>query len=238
MIQLMSRAGNFSCALAGGLNGAMPPRRSAERGAGGVAQETTPIDPQLAAHGVLLSPVPAAQATRVPWAAMSRDLVERVSIQEVCKRDVLRDETGGVDQNSLVIALATLLLARYQLVDLAVELLARELARLDHPLELALQHVEVPTVDDDLVHLRPARRIELAARQRDEGAAWLEPRLAAHHVARSGAADGDIGATHDLFDRILGHDCNPERLRPFPRKRRPRLGPTRGTTDFLEPVHA
>src|SRR5215831_5646172 len=165
-------------------------------------------------------------------------LVERISIQEVCQRDVLRDETGGVDQNSLVIALATLLLARYQLVDLAVELLARELARLDHPLELTLQHVEIPTVDDDLVHLRPARRIELAARQRDEGAAWLEPKLAAHHVARSGAADGDIGATHDLFDRILGHDCNPERLRPFPRKRRPRLGPTRGTTDFLEPVHA
>src|SRR5499427_3016072 len=138
-------------------------------------------------------------------------LVERISIQEVCQRDVLRDEAGGMDQNPLVIALAALLRARYQLVDLAMELRARELTRLDHPFELALQHVEVPTVDDDLVHLRPAGRIELAARERDEGRAGLEPRLAAYHVARSGAAHGDIGAAHDLFDRILGHDRDAER---------------------------
>src|SRR5262249_61632693 len=38
-------------------------RGDAERGAARVAQETTPIDPQLAAHVVLLSPVPAAPAT-------------------------------------------------------------------------------------------------------------------------------------------------------------------------------
>src|SRR5262249_61254464 len=116
--------------------------------------------------------------------ARPETLVEGISIQELCQRHVLRNETCCMDQNSLVIALATLLLARYQLVDLAMELRARELARLDHPLELALQHVEVPTVDDDLVQLRPARRIKLAACQRDEGSSGLEPRLAAHHIAR------------------------------------------------------
>src|SRR5262245_41302539 len=138
-----------------------------------------------------------ASCSACPGQPRPETLVERISIQKVCQRDVLRDEAGGMDQNSLVIALATLLLAQYQVVDLAMELRARELARLDHPLELALQHVEVPTVDDDLVQLRPARRIELAARERDEGRAGLEPRLAAHHVARGGAADGDIGAAHD-----------------------------------------
>src|SRR5215472_483196 len=130
-----------------------------------------------------------ASCSACPGQPRPETLVERISIQKVCQRDVLRDETGGMDQNSLVIALAALLLARYQVVDLAMELRTRELARLDHPPELALQHVEVPTVDDDLVELRPARRIKLAACQRDEGSAGLEPRLAAHHVARGGAAD-------------------------------------------------
>src|SRR5262249_59828269 len=123
------------------------------------------------------------------------------------------------NQNPLVVALAALLLARYQLVDLAMKLFARELARLDHAPELTLQHVEVPTVDDDLVHLRPTGRIELAARQRDEGAAGPEPRLAAGHGARGGDAHGDIGAAHDLFHRILGHDPDSEALRAFSRKR-------------------
>src|SRR5262249_4682167 len=107
-------------------------------------------------------------------------LVERISIQKVCQRDVLRDEASGMDQNSLVIALATLLLARYQVVDLAMELRARELARLDHPLELALQHVEVPTIDDDLVQLRPAGRIELAARDLADHPPPLQPIPSAH----------------------------------------------------------
>src|SRR5262249_15160379 len=45
----------------------------AERGAPGVAQETAPVDLRLYAHLVLLSPWPAAPATRVPGAAMPRD---------------------------------------------------------------------------------------------------------------------------------------------------------------------
>src|SRR5262249_6520169 len=182
-------------------------------------------------------PSPPCELLRPPWAAMSRDPCRaHFDTRSVPARCPAR-RGRWYGSNPLVIALAALLRARYQLVDLAMELRARELTRLDHPFELALQHVEVPTVDDDLVHLRPAGRIELAARQRDEGRAGLEPKLAAHHVARGGAAHGDIGATHDLFDRILGHDHDAERLRPFPRKRRPHLGAARGATDLLEPVH-
>ena len=133
--------------------------------------------------------------------------------------------------------LPAFLRARNELVDLAMELRAREQAPFDHSLELALQHVEFPAVDDDLVHLRPAGGVELAARQRNEGAAGLEPGLAAHHLARGGAADGDIGAAHHLLDRVLGHDRDAERLRPLGRERRARLRPARGATDFLELVH-
>src|SRR6266540_4787764 len=109
--------------------------------------------------------------------------LERAAIEEMRQRDVLRDQAGGVDQDALVVALAALLLSGHHLVDLGMELLAREQAGLDRAPELALKHVELPAVDHDLVHLRPAGRIELAPRQRDEGAARLEPRLAAHDLA-------------------------------------------------------
>src|SRR5205807_8365571 len=125
--------------------------------------------------------------------------------------DVLRYQPRGVDQNPLVIAFAALLRAREQFVDLGIQLLAREQPRLDGALELALQHVEVPAVDDDLINLRPAGRIELASRQRDEGRAGLEPSFAADNLTRGGATDDDIGAAHDVFDRLLGHDRYPER---------------------------
>jgi hypothetical protein len=87
----------------------------------------------------------------------------------VRERDVLGNQAGGMDENSLVVAFPAFLCARHQLVDLRIEPLAREQARLDRALELALQHVEFPAVDDDLVHLRPAGGIEFAARQRNEG---------------------------------------------------------------------
>src|SRR5262249_46367505 len=105
------------------------------------------------------------------WQPKAQALLERASIQEVGERDVLRDDPRGVDENSLLIAFAAFLRARDQFVDLGIKLLAREQPRLDGTLELALQHVEVPAVDDDLIHLRPARRIELASRQRDAGRA-------------------------------------------------------------------
>ena len=172
-----------------------------------VAQETAPIDPRIAAHPVLLSVARALtrhDPLSAPWAARCpRPFLERIPIQEVCQCNVLRHKARGVDQDALIVALPALLRADDQLLDFRVELLAREQAAFDHALELALQHVEFPAVDDDLVHLRPAGRIELAARQRDEGAARLEPGLAAHHVARRGAADGDVGAAHHLLDRIL-----------------------------------
>src|SRR6266849_10413459 len=164
-------------------------------------------------------------------------LFERMPIQEVCQRHVLRHKPGGVDEDAFIVALTAHFRASDELVDLGVKPIAREQAAFDHALELALQQVEFPAVDDDLVELRPAGGIELAARQRDEGAAGLEPGLAADHLARGGAADRDVGAAHDRLDRIHRYDRNAELVRPFLGERRPRLRPARGAADFLEPVH-
>src|SRR5688572_17621221 len=142
-------------------------------------------------------------------------LLERITIQEMCQSDVLRDKPGRMNEYALIVALASLLLTGRQLMDFCVELLAREQAGFDRAPELALQHVEIPAVDDDLVELRPAGRIELAASERDESAARLQPGLAADDIPGRGTADDDFGATHHLLDRILGHDRNSECLRPF-----------------------
>src|SRR5215472_16381310 len=123
-------------------------------------------------------------------------LFERPSIQEMCQRHVLRHEPGGVNQNALVVVLAAFLGSGNELVNLAVKLRARELALLDHALELALEHVEFPAVDHDLIDLRPTGGIKLAPRQRDEGRARLEPGLAANHLVRGRAAHRDVGAAH------------------------------------------
>src|SRR2546430_267093 len=128
-----------------------PPRRRRARRSRRYARNRADPSPACRSCRAPLARPSCASYRACPGQPRPETLVERISIQEVCQRDVLRYKAGSMDQNSLVIALAALLLARYQLVDLAMELLARELARLDHPLELALQHVEVPTVDDDLV---------------------------------------------------------------------------------------
>src|SRR3982074_1458651 len=121
-------------------------------------------------------------------------------------------------QDALVGAFASRLGAGHQLMDLAVELRAREQPAFDGATELALEHVVFPAVDDDLVHFRPAGRIELAPRERDKGAARLEPGVAAHDLARGGAAAHDVGAAHDFFDRILRHHRDAELLRPVVRE--------------------
>src|SRR6516164_11131951 len=157
MIQLMSRAGNFSCAQAGRLNCAMPPVAAAPSAAPPrCARNHADRSATCQSCGAPSARPRCASFATCPGQPCSETLVERTSIQEVCQCDVLRHEAGGVNQNPLVVALPTFLLTRYQLVDLAIKLSARELARLDHAPELTLQHVEVPTVDDDLVHLRPA----------------------------------------------------------------------------------
>ena len=142
-----------------------------------------------------------------------------------------------MDQDALVIALAPDLPAGNQFMDFRMQLLAREQAGLDHLLELGLQHVEFPGVDHDLVHLRPAGRVELAPRQRNEGAAGLEPFLAAHDIARRRAADRNVCAADDLLDRILRYDRDAELMRPLLGKGPPRLRPPRRAADFREFVH-
>ena len=47
-----------------------------------------------------------------------------------------------------------------------------------------------------------------------------------------------LGAAHHLLDRLLGHDRDAERLRPFLRESRARLGAARRAADLLEGVHA
>src|SRR4051812_21755297 len=74
-------------------------------------------------------------------------LCQRTFIQEMCQRNVLRDQSGCMNQNALVIAFAPDFLAGNQLMNFSMKLLAREQPGFDHPLELALQHVEFPGVD-------------------------------------------------------------------------------------------
>src|SRR5262245_23590491 len=189
MSQLMSRAGNFSCAAAGW----SATRRPAQTPSAAPPAFTRKSRRLVCGLLVMLTLL----LVRASWSAVNgsgsgqpnpEPSFERTAIQEMCQRHVLRYESGGVNENPLFIALAPLLRAGDELVNFAVQLPARELALLDHALELALQHVEFPAVDHDLVQFRPASRVELAPRQRDEGRPRLEPGLAAHHVARRGAA--------------------------------------------------
>src|ERR1700730_7989069 len=62
-------------------------------------------------------------------------LLQGAAIEEMGERHILRNKTGGVDENTIVRALAAFLCARYQLVDFGVERLARKLAHFDHALE-------------------------------------------------------------------------------------------------------
>src|SRR5215471_14620851 len=104
------------------------------------------------------SPPRRRRARRLPRCARNR--ADRSATCRSCRAPLARPRYAGCSACPGQPRPETLVLARYQLVDLAMELRARELARLDHPFELALQHVKIPTVDDDLVHLRPAGRIE------------------------------------------------------------------------------
>ena len=54
------------------------------------------------------------------WQPKAQTFVEGASVQEVGERDVLRYQPRGVDENSLVIAFATLLRARNQFVNLGI----------------------------------------------------------------------------------------------------------------------
>src|SRR5690348_14555181 len=98
----------------------------------------------------------------------------------MCERDILGNESGRVNQDALVSTLAAFLLADDELLDFGVQLLAREETGLDGVPEVFLEHIELPAVDDDLVHLRPAGRIELAACKGNESGAGFQPGLTAH----------------------------------------------------------
>src|SRR6516164_5590230 len=236
MIQLMSRPGNFSCAAAGrgAMHAAAPTPNAAPPAFSRNSRRSI-----RSLFAILMLPLMSralalASCSIRPGQPTPEPFFEGPSIQEMCQRHVLRHEPGGVNQNALVVALAAFLGSGNELVNLAVKLRARELALLDHAFELALEHVEFPAVDHDLVDLRPAGGIELAPRQRDEGRTRLEPGLAADHVVRGGATHRDVGAAHHLLDRVLGNHRNAERMRPFLREGRARLRPTRGAADFLE----
>src|SRR5262249_53012362 len=123
MIQLMSRAGNVSCARAADVNSP----RLAAAATPSAAPPALRKKPRRSIRIVLLISSSLSSSAR-PRQPQAEPFVERTSIQKVCQRHVLRHETGGVDQNPLVVALAALLRARHQFMDLAMQLLARELA--------------------------------------------------------------------------------------------------------------
>src|SRR5215470_510137 len=148
MIQPTSRAGNFSSPNAA--EPSMPPAAKPSAALPALVRTMRRSIPDLLLMPKLLSTKSMRRRQPNPQA-----LFERTAVQEVCQRHVLRHKPGGVDEDALIIALAALFRAGHELVDFAVELPVREQAALDHALELALQHVEVPAVDDDLVELRP-----------------------------------------------------------------------------------
>src|SRR5262245_61878323 len=124
MIQLISRAGNFSCATAGEASIAAPapaPARNSRRS----------ISVLLLLMVALLSQA-CSMGRRQPH---SEALLQRTLIQKMCQRNVLRHQARGVDQDALVFALATSLSARNQFVDFRMQLLTREQVGLDHLLE-------------------------------------------------------------------------------------------------------
>src|SRR5262245_18356539 len=125
-------------------------------------------------------------------------LRERLLVDAPGDGDVVRDHPGGVDEDALVVVLATRLEPGNHFPDIGLEASAVELAGLDHVAELAHGHVAVPVVDDRLVETPPARRVHLAPRQRDECRPAPHPRLAADDVGAGGAADGDIGVAHHV----------------------------------------
>src|SRR5712691_11472271 len=117
MIQLMSRAGNFSCA-------------EAPNGAPAAAAASAPLPALIrrsrrSIRELLLMLMLPLRGRRAPSMRRRQPdpqaLVERMTIQEVCQRHVLRHKPGGVDQNPLVVALPALLCAGDQLVDFAVK---------------------------------------------------------------------------------------------------------------------
>src|SRR6185437_4537035 len=163
--------------------------------------------------------------------------LDRALIDEVRECNVLRNQPRGVNENPLVVAVAPFLLAGNEFVYLGVKLIAGKQARFDRVSELALQHVEFPAVDHDFVHLRPPGRIELAPGERDECTAGLEPLDPADDLGRCGAANRDVGATHDVLNRFLDDHRDAEFFRPFFRECAACLGAARGAADFLEPVH-
>src|SRR5262245_53279829 len=163
-------------------------------------------------------------------------LRERLLVDAPSDGDVVRDHPGGMDEDALVVALAARPEPGDHLADIGVQPFAIELAGFDHVAELAHGHVAVPVVDDRLVEMRPARRVHLAARQRDEGCPALYPGLAADDVGAGGAADGDIGIAHDLLDAVERSHRDAERLRPLRREGFAGLLAARGADDLVEAV--
>src|SRR3982074_2386549 len=143
MIQLMSRAGNFSCARAGEFHGPRLPAAATPS----AVRPALCRKPRRSTGELLLIPCscwlrepslrePSLRepSLREPWRATIRSvrrgqpdpeaLLERISIQEVCQCDVLRHKPGGMDQDALVVALAAPFRARDQLLDFGMELFA------------------------------------------------------------------------------------------------------------------
>src|SRR5262245_12395772 len=165
-----------------------------------------------------------------------RRLCERLLVDAPGNGDVVRDHAGGVDEDALVVTLAARLEPGDHLADIGVHAVAVELASLDHVAELAHGHVAVPVVDDRLVETRPASRVHLAARQRDEGRSRLHPGLAADNVGAGGAADGDIGIAHHLLDAVERAYRNAEPRRPLRREGLAGLLAARGAEDLVETI--
>src|SRR5262252_10348782 len=134
MIQLTSRAGNFSCPRA-------PEPRTVP-----AAKPTTALPAFIrtmrrSIPKLLLMPRSGSTESMRRRQPNPQPLLERMPIQEVCQRHILRHKPGGVDEDALIVTLAAHLRACDELVDLGIQPVAREQAAFDHAFELALQHV-------------------------------------------------------------------------------------------------
>src|SRR5262249_17747166 len=144
MIQLTSREGKTSCARTETPGTPRPPAAAAPSARRPALRKTSrPPIPEL-------SLIPRSSSLR-PGQPQPHAPFERISIQEVCQCDVLRHKPRRMDQDALIVTLAARFRTGDELLDLGVQRVAREQLAFDHAPELALEHVEFPAVDDDLV---------------------------------------------------------------------------------------
>src|SRR5215510_8054413 len=119
MIQLTSREGKTSCARTETPGTPRPPAAAAPSARRPALRKTS-------RRPIRELPFISRSSSLRPGQPQPHAPFERISIQEVCQRDVLRHKPRGVDEDALIVALPARRRARDELVNFGVQGLARE----------------------------------------------------------------------------------------------------------------